>query len=127
MGVYHGLRPEHVDTYFQEVVLRFNRRRQYRSSLIGCRASEWPCRGVPIRIIANRFLYLVKQWLRLHPRSDDDKQRLLRALVLDAGAPIREMREIVVIEARRRGDYRKRRPARPVLAKERTAFVDATH
>ena len=27
MGVYHGLRPEHLQTYLDEFVFRFNRRR----------------------------------------------------------------------------------------------------
>lgn len=127
MGVYHGLRPDHANIYLQEFVYRFNRRRHYRSSfdrLLGLGMASGPR---PYEdLIANRFLYIVKKWLRLRPRSSEDKLRLFVALA-KAGMRKKEARKIVDIEPRKRREYRKRRPARPVLAKERTAFVYATH
>lgn len=128
MGVYHGLRPDHADLYLQEFVFRFNRRRHYRSSFdrllgMGMAMSPKPYEDV----IANRFLYMVKKWLRLRPRSQEDKERLLAGLVMQRGMSLKEAREIVAIEPRDHRKYPRRRPARPVLAKERTAFVYATH
>jgi hypothetical protein len=127
MGVYHGLRPDHADIYLQEFVFRFNRRRHYRSSfdrLLGLGMASGPR---PYEdLIANRFLYMIKKWLRLRPRSAEDKLRLYVALV-DAGMRRKEARKIVAIEPRERRDYRKRRPRRPVLARERTAFIYATY
>lgn len=128
MGVYHGLRPEHADIYLQEFVFRFNRRRHYRSSFDRLLGLGMASRPQPYEsIIANRFLYMVKKWLRQRSRSWEDKDRLLHALVLQAGMSIKEAREIVAIEPWERGEYRRRGPVRPVLAKERTAFVYATY
>ncbi len=125
MGVYHGLRADHADIYLQEFVFRFNRRRHYRSAFDRLLGLSMAMQPRPYEdIIASRFLYVVKKWLRARPRSPQEKERLYHGLI-GAGFSSKAAAEIVAIEPRSRSRYQRRKPGRPVLAKERTAFVYA--
>jgi hypothetical protein len=128
MGVYHGLRPHHVDVYLNEFVFRWNRRRHYRSSfdrLLGLGMTMQP--RPYEEIIANRVPYMARKWLRQRRRSREDKSRLYRALV-HWGMGGKEARGLIEeTEPRPYVRYLKRPPYRPVLARRQSAFVYDPH
>lgn len=77
MGVYHGLRPKHLEINLQEFVFRFNRRRHYRSAFdtllgigmqIGAR-SYWDITG--------KWPYFrdLKEFVRAYPEHREDAYR----------------------------------------------------
>ncbi|MAS14700.1 MAG: IS1595 family transposase [Nitratireductor sp.] len=123
MGVYHGLRRKHADIYLQEFVFRWNRRRHYRSSFdrllgigfkIGGR-SYWDITGKqPVfRILKERVRgadMITRQEAYEEARAAGVSKEYAKRL-LDPSYPPDSI------------SYVRRKPRRPVLAKQRTAFV----
>ncbi|MBL0936014.1 MAG: IS1595 family transposase [Rhizobiaceae bacterium] len=126
LGVYHGLRKKHADIYLQEFVFRFNRRRSYRSSFdsllrIGSKVGAATYWDITEREPVFRDLKDAVRGERDEAAREDAFKRARLAnvpmqyakLLLDPDYPP---------EPRR---YRRKKPRRPVLAKERSAFVVA--
>jgi hypothetical protein len=126
MGVYHGLRPKHLEIYLQEFVFRFNRRRHYRSAFdtllgigmrIGAR-SYWDITG--------KWPYFrdLKEFVRAYPEHREDAYR--EAIM----AGVEKRYALRLLEPDYPPDpptYIRKKPPRPLHAKRRTAFVFATH
>lgn len=128
MGVYHGVRRRHLDTYLQEFVFRWNRRRHFRASFDSLLCIGHGVGHISLRNIVGR-----------PPVLKTLMQEVRGASRRDRGQAYTEARFLGVPEvcARRLLDpdyepplprtYTRQRPKRPILPKSRTAFVFATH
>ena len=127
MGVYHGLRREHANIYLQEFVFRWNRRRHYRSAFdrllgigmeIGVR-SYWDITG------KQPVFRELKEYVR--DKGLEDRQWAYEQ-ARDAGVDHLYAKRLLDPNYPPEPDvYIKRKPRRPVLAKQRTAFVFDTY
>ena len=123
MGVYHGLRKKHAESYLQEFVYRFNRRRHYRSSferLLGLgikvgRQTWWDITGKQ-PVFRNLKRAVAGQ------DADGREDAFKRARLADV--PLKYARRLLDPDyPMAPKTYVRIKPKRPVLAKQRTAFA----
>ena len=126
MGVYHGMRKQHLEVYLQEYVFRWNRRRQFRAAFdslltIGNRIGPLTYRDLIGRPPVLRTLMQEVQEGKTSGREAYQE-------ALQEGVPAHFAKRLTdpFYAPPEPQSYVRRKPSRPVLAKARTAFVTAT-
>lgn len=128
MGVYHGVRRRHLDIYLQEFVFRWNRRRHFSAAFDSLLSIGNGTGHVGLRQIVGRPPVLKTLMERVRGASEEDRRQAYSEARL-FGVPDPYARRLLNpdYEQPLPRVYSRRKPARPILPKTKTAFVFATH